>query len=122
LRGGFVTPILLLDGGVAAISFGGADEDFSPEDRSLLGFVGNCAIGVLLHRRFGARGSFNDLSPRESDCLLWGAEGKTDWEIARILGISRSTVTKHILSAREKLGATTKGHAMVLAVRQKLIR
>ena len=62
------------------------------------------------------------LTDRQRDCVLWAARGKTDWEIATILGISKPTVTKHILSAREKLGAVTKTHAIVLALRQGIIR
>ena len=122
LRGGFVVPIALLDGALAAISFGGADKEFSPDDRSVLGFVANYAIGAVLQRRCSSRRARNLLSPREHDCLLWAAEGKTDWEIATILGISKPTVTKHILSAREKLGAVTKTHAIVRALRQGIIR
>ncbi len=122
LRGGFVVPIALLDGALAAISFGGADNAFSPDDQSVLGFVANYAIGAVLQRRCSSRRSRDVLSPREHDCMLWAAEGKTDWEIATILGISKPTVTKHILSAREKLGAVTKAHAIVLALRQGIIR
>ena len=122
LRGGFVVPIALLDGALAAISFGGADNAFSPDDQSVLGFVANYAIGAVLQRRCSSRRSRHVLSPREHDCMLWAAEGKTDWEIATIIGISKPTVTKHILSAREKLGAVTKAHAIVLALRQGIIR
>ncbi|MCV9937367.1 hypothetical protein OIU35_13490 [Boseaceae bacterium BT-24-1] len=39
-----------------------------------------------------------------------------------ILGISKPTVTKHILSAREKLGAVTKAHAIAIALREMIIR
>nr|WP_244613872.1 helix-turn-helix domain-containing protein [Nitrobacter winogradskyi] len=51
------------------------------------------------------------MTPREWDCLLWAGEGKTDWEISVIPGISRSTVTKHIMAARAKLGAV-KAHSL----------
>ena len=122
LRGGFVVPIVLLDGVLAAISFGGADKEFSPDDRSALGFIANYAVGAILQRRCSSRRSRDVLSPREHECLLWAAEGKTDWEIATILGISKPTVAKHILAAREKLGAVTKAHAIAVALRQKIIR
>jgi LuxR family quorum sensing-dependent transcriptional regulator len=121
LRGGFVVPVTLLDGGVAAISFGGAERDFSPEDRSLLVFLANCAVGAILQRRFHSCLSHDVLSPREHECLLWAADGKTDWEIARILGISKPTVTKHVLSVRVKLGAASKAHAIAVALRRKII-
>jgi LuxR family quorum sensing-dependent transcriptional regulator len=122
LRGGFVVPIALLDKCVAAISFGGSDDELSPNDQSMLSFLANYAVGAILQRRCSARRARGRISPREYDCLLWAAEGKTDWEIATILGISKPTVTKHILSAREKLGAVTKAHAIVIALRQNIIR
>lgn len=122
LRGGFVVPVTLLDSSLAAISFGGADSDFSPEDRSMLVFLANCAVGATLKMRSRSKRPLEVLSPRENECLLWAADGKTDWEIATILGISKPTVTKHIVSAREKLGAETKAHAIAVALRQKIIR
>ncbi len=121
LRGGFVVPISLLDCNTATVSFGGAETDLSPETQCLLGFVASCAIGQLLKRRCSAHRARGRISAREYDCLLWAAEGKTDWEIAVILGISRPTVTKHILSAREKLGAVTKAHAIAIALRKTII-
>jgi LuxR family transcriptional activator of conjugal transfer of Ti plasmids len=42
------------------------------------------------------------LTPRERDCLTWAARGKTKWEIAVILGISRSTVSFHLKNAQKK--------------------
>lgn len=47
------------------------------------------------------------LSPREMQVLLWLDNGKTLDEIALILGISLSTINKHIDSAKHKLGCYT---------------
>lgn len=44
------------------------------------------------------------LSPREREVLQWCAQGKTSWEIARILGISERTVNFHVYQAADKLG------------------
>lgn len=44
------------------------------------------------------------LSPRECEVLHWCAQGKTSWEIARILEISERTVNYHLYQAAEKLG------------------
>lgn len=122
LRDGFVVPITLLDGNVAAISFGGAYPDLTPDDQALLGFVSNYAIGQLLQRRHSAKEARGRVTAREYDCLLWSAEGRTEQDISDILGISKSTVTKHILSAREKLDALTKTHAVAIAMREKFLR
>lgn len=78
------------------------------------------AVGSLLHHAESRRRLDPQLTAREHDCLLWAGEGKTDWEISVILGISRSTVIKHIAAAREKLGAVNKAHAIAKAIRTKL--
>jgi LuxR family quorum sensing-dependent transcriptional regulator len=52
------------------------------------------------------------LSPREHDCLSYVAEGKTDWEISVILGISQRTAKFHVENARRKLGANNRAQAV----------
>ena len=42
------------------------------------------------------------LTARQRECVLWMARGKTDWEIARILGLSSETVVQHLKQARER--------------------
>ena len=52
------------------------------------------------------------LSVRERDCLSFVAEGKSDGEIAVVLGISTATVATHVQGARRKLGAKTRAQAV----------
>lgn len=47
------------------------------------------------------------LSPRELQCLEWAAQGKTAWETARIIGISRHTVATYLENAKTKLNVRT---------------
>ena len=47
--------------------------------------------------------------------LLWLAQGKTNSDIASILGITESTVKKHIQERFEKPGVETRGAAKVRA-------
>lgn len=54
------------------------------------------------------------LTERQRDCVLWMARGKTDWEIAQILGLSPETVTQHLKQARERYDISKRS---VLAVR-----
>ena len=35
---------------------------------------------------------------------MWAARGKSDWEIAKILGIGHETVIRHLKQARERYG------------------
>jgi LuxR family quorum-sensing system transcriptional regulator CciR len=48
------------------------------------------------------------LTPRQRDCVVLVAQGKSDWEIGRLLGISESTVHKHIEDAKRRFGVSTR--------------
>ena len=61
------------------------------------------------------------LTPRELETLRWTMEGKTAWEIGRILGIAENTVIRHAANASRKLDCTSKHHAVVKALRYGLI-
>ena len=56
------------------------------------------------------------LSPRESDVLAWASQGKTNSEIAAILGISLLTVKKHMEHVLHKLGVETRTAAAASAL------
>ncbi len=56
------------------------------------------------------------LTPRAAEALLWLAQGKTNSDIASILGITESTVKKHVQEMFEKLGVETRGAATVRAL------
>lgn len=51
------------------------------------------------------------LTPRVAEVLLWVAQGKTNSDIATILGISESTVKKHLLEIFAALGVETRSAA-----------
>jgi LuxR family quorum sensing-dependent transcriptional regulator len=51
-------------------------------------------------------------SAREIECMQWVAAGKTDWEIAQLLGISSSTVHFHIERAKKKLNLSSRTEAV----------
>jgi len=53
------------------------------------------------------------LTDRQRECVIWAARGKSDWEIAQILGISEETVGEHLRHARERYGV---GKRTVLAI------
>ncbi|MGK3996984.1 helix-turn-helix transcriptional regulator [Sorangium sp. So ce1024] len=69
----------------------------------------------------GARMS-RPLSPRERECLLWVAEGKTSWEIGVILKTSERTVNFHLQNACAKLGVSNRQHAVAKAMLLGLLR
>lgn len=53
------------------------------------------------------------LTDRQRECVMWAARGKSDWEIARLLGISHETAIEHLRHARERYGV---GKRIQLAV------
>ncbi len=57
-----------------------------------------------------------DLTPRVAETLLWIAQGKTNPEIATILGISEATVKKHVLEIFAALGVETRTAASLRAL------
>ncbi|WP_122500371.1 LuxR family transcriptional regulator [Pseudomonas viridiflava] len=61
------------------------------------------------------------LTRRERECLRWSAEGLTAREIAQHLNRSVATVTLHLNSAMQKLGAKNRVQAVVRAVHYRLL-
>ena len=58
------------------------------------------------------------LTPRETEVLSWVAKGKTNRDVADILGMSPRTVNKHLEHVFEKLGVETRAAATALASRE----
>lgn len=61
------------------------------------------------------------LSTRERQCLSGLAAGWRDQDLADRFGTSARTVEKQISSARKKLGAATREHAVAIAIRDNLL-
>ncbi len=58
------------------------------------------------------------LTKRETEVLSWVAKGKTNRDVALILGMSPRTVNKHLEHVFEKLGVETRAAAASLASRE----
>ena len=58
------------------------------------------------------------LTPRETEVLSWVAKGKTNRDVADILGMSPRTVNKHLEHVFEKLGVETRAAAASVASRE----
>jgi DNA-binding NarL/FixJ family response regulator len=56
------------------------------------------------------------LTDREAECLLWVAQGKSNFDVATILGISEKTVKKLMGRVFEKLGVESRTAAALRAV------
>lgn len=107
---------------------GGERERAMPDGRALVARrVGDAGFGEavwLLRRReageapAASRLSTAALTPRETEVLSWIAKGKTNRDVAEILGMSPRTVNKHLEHVFEKLGVETRAAAAALASRE----
>lgn len=121
LAEGFTVPLLTLEGKTGGFSFAGERLDLSAADRGMLNLIANYAFGqlLLLHEQPAAKPIV--LAPRERESLQWAAEGKSDWEIGELMGISEHGADRHLRSARRKLGTYSRTHAVAQAIRLGLI-
>ena len=62
------------------------------------------------------------LTIREQECLKWAADGKTSWEISRLLNLSERTINFHLNNSMRKLDASNRQHALIKATLLGLIR
>ena len=62
-----------------------------------------------------------ELTARETECVQFAAAGKTNWEIAKILGIQEDTVKKTLRRASDKLGAVNRAHLVASAIAKSQI-
>jgi LuxR family transcriptional regulator, quorum-sensing system regulator CviR len=61
------------------------------------------------------------VTQREKEVLQWLKEGKSSWDISRILGISERTVNFHIYNIMEKLGAVNRPQIVAIAAHAGLL-
>ncbi len=100
--------------GIASLAMGFGTREIDP----VLAFSVQTAASMLVEKLIAEDAGAPDgivepvLSARERDALAFVAEGKTDWEIAKIFGVSESTARFHVDNARKKLGAVNRAHAV----------
>jgi LuxR family quorum sensing-dependent transcriptional regulator len=108
---------------IASLHLGFRDLDLPPED-----VLGVQLAGLMLTERlitFAAPLAEGEdevrLTARERDVFSWVAEGKSDWEISVILGVSETTVRFHADNARRKLGAVNRAQAVARLAAARLL-
>lgn len=98
--------------------------DLGHDDKEALQLLAMLTLSKCRLLRYGhqAPGSEDHaVSHREADILYWVLEGKTDDEIATIVGLGRATVKFHIHNAIVKLDATNRITAAVKALKAGLL-
>jgi LuxR family quorum-sensing system transcriptional regulator CciR len=56
------------------------------------------------------------LTPRQFDCVVLVAQGKSDWHIGQLLGISQETVHQHIEAAKKRYQVASRTQLVVRAL------
>lgn len=112
----FLVSFVLNRGGTR---FSDRDRDLAELIRPHLTNLYRLACSAERTRDLPADAPFNraaaPLTPREREVLDWVAAGKTNRDIAAILGASPRTVEKHLERVYEKLGVETRTAAVVRA-------
>lgn len=127
LHDGFYLPIHQSDGSMLGISM--MAKQRMPESRTTMAALH--MLAVYYHLAAERLGLVAQLAPlaipvrpkkkqvltnRQIECLKWIRQGKTNWEISQILGISEHTVHEHLEQARARLGVRTTTQAVLEAV------
>ena len=123
LTHGITTGMLERDRGFATFfSFAGGDPNGTQRFSGLLEYLVPSLHRVLMantHTPIFNR--VKGLSPREQTVLLWMKEGKTNWEIARIVGVTERTVRFHVEGIFSKLDASSRTQAVAVAMEHGLL-
>lgn len=121
-------PIRVDDGQLVSFVLNRRGRDFSDREVALLDALRRplaelfgrlrAPIPGHLERPQRAAADFG-LTPREAEVLRWLGTGKTDREIAGLLGTSPRTVHKHLQRVYVKLGVETRTAAVMRALAQR---
>lgn len=122
-RAAIVAPVHLPFGQIGAASFVHHDRDV--EDLSAIFGAHDEALALLARIFITSYVKATEqpreqlagvaLTKREVECLRWAGAGKTNDDIAIILGLKRTTIRFHIRSAAQKLDAVNRDQALFKA-------
>ena len=106
---------------IASLHLGFLEPDLSADDALAIQLAGLMLTERLI--TFATPPGPNEvrLTERERDALGWVAEGKSDWEISVIFGVSESTVRFHVDNGRKKLGAVNRAQAVARLAAARLL-
>ncbi|SFQ22854.1 DNA-binding transcriptional regulator, CsgD family [Enterovibrio norvegicus DSM 15893] len=127
LCNGFTVPIKSASGDFVLLSMAIGDVENQCEKlNAAIPFAHTLATHLLecyLTMKIKNQGSEEvSLTKRETDCLFWASEGKTAWEISKIINVSERTVLFHLNNCTKKLAASNRQHAVALAIKKGLLK
>ena len=119
LGGGFTVSMPIPGGPTAAFTVARSETgEVNDEEKVAVRAIGTIALEQsrrLLH--LDTRPKIKPLTARQRECTALVAQGKTDWEIGQIIGISRDTVHEYIEAARKKFDVRTRPQLVLAAFR-----
>ena len=118
LKDGMMFPMHALESVSGGVSLGGGSKsDLSPVQVAELEIVCQVAYYHLesMHGPFPYQ-RVAELTARETECVQFAAAGKSNWEIAKILGIQEDTVKKTLRRASDKFEAVNRAHLVASAI------
>lgn len=127
MKTGVSMPVHSPQGSLGILSFatGTDDPDSLAAVRSASPYIQLLAVHIheAIQRVCGGQSDNirTQLTPRETECLRWAADGKTSWEIGQLLSMSERTVNFHFNNAMTKLNVMSRQHAIAKAILHGLI-
>lgn len=126
MRSGITVPICGPGGSLAtftAIRSGNSDDADLNAHLSAVGHLGHVLHDTVMpgFSRDVLRTPHIKLSPRERQCMMLCASGLTTKQIAHEIDRAVPTVTLHLTSAANKLGARNRAHALSIAAHYRLL-
>jgi DNA-binding CsgD family transcriptional regulator len=115
---GLVVPIHSPSGLVWVIVMTGRNPNFSDKARPVLRLIAYYFFELLFELEEAEddwRPKLSPLTHRQTECLKWVSQGKSDWEIGQILNISQGTAHRHVERAKTRLDVSTRMQAAILA-------
>jgi DNA-binding CsgD family transcriptional regulator len=122
LTHGMTTGMLERGRGFASFfSFAGGDAENTNRYKGLLEYLLPYLHRILIANIHTPQANrVKGLSPREMMVLEWMKQGKTNWEISRIIGVSERTVRFHVESIFMKLDVGSRTQAVAFAIENGL--
>jgi LuxR family quorum-sensing system transcriptional regulator CciR len=119
---GFTVPLHAPGERAASCSFAMAAGQDLPK-RSVLAaeLLAHVAFAALFDLRHPGRLQAPRLTARQRECVTLMAQGKTDWEIAAILGLGEETVTAYLKEARRRFGVSRRTQLALAALSYGLV-
>lgn len=127
LCNGFSIPLKSATGDIVVFSMAIGDDELQieklnaaiPFAHTLGAHLVECYLALKIQANECCESS---LTRREIDCLFWASEGKTAWEISKIINITERTVLFHLNNCTKKLEASNRQHAVALAIKRGLLK